>query len=207
LSAFAATFDASAQRDIAEPRILIEATRDGWWYTMPLPKRRRAVCYMTDSDLLPKQRSQLIFFWNHAFLSTKYVAQLLPTYRKPETLTLTSASTDCAEIPFGERWLAIGDAALAFDPLSSQGLLFALHSALAAANFLIHSASVGKFTPNTYSEWIQTVFEDYIRHYEAYYKLESRWPDSPFWCRRRVVTRLRPNEQYFSQPILRQEGA
>jgi 2-polyprenyl-6-methoxyphenol hydroxylase-like FAD-dependent oxidoreductase len=157
--------------------------------------------------LLPKQRSQLIFFWNQAFLSTKYVSQLLPTHPKLETLTLTSASTDCAEIPFGEGWLAIGDAALAFDPLSSQGLLFALHSALAAANVLIDSASVGKFTSATYSKWVQTVFEDYIRHYEGYYKLENRWPDSPFWRRRRAATSLRPNEQYFSQPILGQEGA
>src|SRR5262249_39758515 len=32
---------------------LVEAVPDGWWYTTAVPRDRRAVAFLTDSDLMP----------------------------------------------------------------------------------------------------------------------------------------------------------
>ena len=47
-----------------------------------------------------------------------------------------AAHSSWIEAASGPGWLAVGDAALACDPLSSQGLFNALYSALMAANAL-----------------------------------------------------------------------
>src|SRR5438067_141230 len=50
LVASVATFRA-APGDV-DARSWVEAVEGGWWYTAPVPGRRRVLAYFTDSDLL-----------------------------------------------------------------------------------------------------------------------------------------------------------
>jgi flavin-dependent dehydrogenase len=81
----------------------------------------------------------------------------------------------------GEGWLAIGDAAMSFDPISSHGLLTALSTGLAA----------GETSLEEYQAFVDTTWRGYARVREACYASEQRWADAPFWRRRRAETSQR----------------
>jgi flavin-dependent dehydrogenase len=57
----------------------------------------------------------------------------------------------------GIAWLAVGDAALAFDPITSQGLFNALSTALIVTGILQADAVLSEETANDYSACIQAV--------------------------------------------------
>ena len=44
-----------------------------------------------------------------------------------------------------------------------------------------------------YSSQYATLLESHMRMREAYYALERRWPDAPFWTRRHALTESRPS--------------
>jgi flavin-dependent dehydrogenase len=99
----------------------------------------------------------------------------------------------------GERWCACGDAAASFDPLSSQGLSTALGSGIEAAaqvaSVLRHGSPSSPSLDDAKDPWLM-----YITNRNAYYSLERRWPDSPFWRRRQTDQRLVPVEGRHVEP-------
>ena len=86
-----------------------------------------------------------------------------------------------------ETWLAVGDAASRFDPLSSQGIFKALRSGIFASyaigDWLTRSDNTGL---RRYHRYITKEFESYRFTRTQYYSHEQRWPTSPFWLRRHV---------------------
>lgn len=88
----------------------------------------------------------------------------------------------------GRSWLAVGDAALAIDPLSSQGLLNALYTGLAAAESADRYLAGAINALTDYIETIRGVRELYRRDLALWYDTEKRWPNRPFWRRRRFAT-------------------
>ncbi|HEX6764120.1 MAG TPA: hypothetical protein VF103_01555, partial [Polyangiaceae bacterium] len=84
----------------------------------------------------------------------------------------------------GAGWLPVGDAALAFDPISSDGLCFALRSALEAAP-VVESALAGSTDALVaYRRGLRDVYDQHIERRTALYGSEQRWPNSPFWSAR-----------------------
>ena len=101
---------------------VIRSAPTRWWYGVPLPNRQAAICYMTDfsghsrrwlANALESADARAIFA---AFGADRSI--WLPTPHACGTSFLAMAG--------GEDWLAVGDAALALDPMSSQGIEFAL---------------------------------------------------------------------------------
>jgi flavin-dependent dehydrogenase len=81
----------------------------------------------------------------------------------------------------GDGWLAIGDAAMSFDPISSHGLLTALSTGLAA----------GETSLEEYQAFVDTTWRAYARMRDACYASEERWADALFWRRRRAAAHAR----------------
>lgn len=80
--------------------------------------------------------------------------------------------------------LAVGDAALAFDPLSSQGLFNALYTGLRGAQ-AVHRALQGQqqaLAP--YLSVLHSVRQACLRQIGYHYQREQRWPDELFWQER-----------------------
>jgi 2-polyprenyl-6-methoxyphenol hydroxylase-like FAD-dependent oxidoreductase len=79
----------------------------------------------------------------------------------------------------GERWLAIGDAAASFDPLSSYGLSSALEQAMDAAELLCldgHDAALADFELRRCK-----LYDNYTAHRIAFYKSVRRYSGHAFW--------------------------
>ena len=95
-----------------------------------------------------------------------------------------AAASEVLECSGGTGWLATGDAALSFDPLSSQGIYKALQSGLMVAETIEAVLHGEKAAVLDWSFRNRKRFDRYLRTRQAYYGLERRWPDSVFWRRR-----------------------
>jgi flavin-dependent dehydrogenase len=164
----------------------VEAVADGWWYSAPLPGGRRVLAFHTDADLpaarVARDRDALVAAARHA----AHLARLLSACGfRPDGIGAYMAAHSAALVPCaGECWLAAGDAALAFDPLSAQGLLNALFTGLAAAEAADRRLAGDQDALADYAATIAGIGGRYRRHLELWYEAERRWPDAPFWQRR-----------------------
>ncbi|KZD08567.1 glycine oxidase maturase GoxB [Oceanibaculum pacificum] len=172
------------------PATLIEAVADGWWYATLLPDRRLALAYFSDPDLLPRGLSRDADSWRRLAATTLYIRQWLDSagYSPDTPPALASAGTTwlepAAEGAAGTGWAAAGDAAAAFDPLSSHGITTALWSARAAAR-AAGSALRGDIEPlAAYADAVARGVADFRRQHLMLHARETRFADRPFWQRR-----------------------
>jgi flavin-dependent dehydrogenase len=168
-----------------DPRLMLEAAEQGWWYSAFLPNDRLVVAYMTDVDLLPAPPRDLNGFWGAHVRETGLTRRRLAGVVACSTLRTTTADSRCTEHVVGKKWLAVGDAAMAWDPLSSQGISNALQSGLAAALAITEARSGRPGALAEYGAGVAQSFGEYKRQHALYYSQVRRWPHSPFWRRRR----------------------
>ena len=164
---------------------MIEAVEDGWWYATSLPGRRVALSFATEPDTVREQRLSVEERWFARVLRTRYIAPRLNECRLVRgSLVIRAAPSFLLDRVAGERWLAVGDAAAAYDPLSSQGLYRALASGLEAAGVIAAAAASEAEIAASYASTIAKEFEEYQTDRSHLYGLERRWAASPFWMRR-----------------------
>jgi flavin-dependent dehydrogenase len=166
--------------DTSDPaqQTLIEAVEQGWWYSAPLPDGRMVFAYMTDSDLWKNPVwSELV---EQAPLTSARAAHL-PV---PPPFQIVSAASVIRKPVAGPGWIAIGDAALAFDPLSGQGVFKSIESGMRAAAAIARALTGEAAAFGEYETWVQETYRDYLRLRAQFYEAVRRWPGSPFWDRR-----------------------
>jgi flavin-dependent dehydrogenase len=84
----------------------------------------------------------------------------------------------------GPGWLSVGDAALSFDPLSSQGILNALYMGMKAGKAIANPLTGDPSLVEEYQQHLEKIYSAYQTNRTAFYAAEGRWRDRPFWCRR-----------------------
>jgi flavin-dependent dehydrogenase len=163
---------------------LVEATESGWWYSALLPDLRMVAIYLTDADLLPRGRQALLAFWQARLKQTDHTRARLRSFNVESGLRVVAANSSTLDRLSGSGWLAAGDAAMAFDPLSSQGISQALESGALAGQALERHFEGDAAALPEYAAQTNEVFGRYAQLYEGYYGREQRWPQSTFWQRR-----------------------
>lgn len=166
---------------------LTEAVADGWWYTTPVSGRRRVVGYITDSDLFPARGARTARDWNERLVRAHHIHEAVigAGRRLHGRPTILDAGVAHLDHPSGCGWIAAGDAAVSFDPLSSQGILTSLVMGQGAGHAL--AAMLTQADPQPLIRWgaeYARLLESHLRLRAAYYALERRWSEAPFWARR-----------------------
>jgi flavin-dependent dehydrogenase len=174
---------AAAGEEDRDARTLVEAAPEGWWYTALVPGRRRVVAFMSDADLLPSG-IRSAGGYRAALARTEYVGPLAEAASEPQT---EAADGSRLEPVCGDGWIAVGDAALAFDPLSSQGILTALYDGMTGAEALAAFLAGDRDALNQYRTHLDAIAAAYERNLLQAYRSEIRWPGNPFWARRQRV--------------------
>ena len=173
---------------------LVEATPDGWMYTARLQNNHRAVGFMTDRDLLPRDlRHHARAICSRALRETKHVRQLLQACVSPGEVKIFAANPTLIERCCGPDWLLVGDAASTLDPLCSQGVQKAITSALAAATVVHTILSRPERTDiasEFYRERERAGFLAHLDSLRQYYAREQRWKRRPFWKRRMLASHV-----------------
>lgn len=166
----------------------IEAVPDGWWFTSLLPDGRRVAGYMTDSDGASRKAAASREGWQNLLNQTLLLRERIEQhgYTLQGSIRCVPAGSSRLDRIAGEGWCAVGDAAAAYDPLSSQGILTALQTGQRAAHAV---GSSGPGALDAYEEYVRDLYARYLAEWLTYYAAESRWPGHPFWRRRHEALR------------------
>jgi flavin-dependent dehydrogenase len=175
-----------------EPHAIIESVDEGWFYSAAMPGGRVAVVYMTDSDLYRSGCARHQDYWFRQLGKTTMTRRRFAPRQQRAALRIQSAASILCRKPAGEGCLAVGDAAMSFDPLSGLGVYCALEGASIAATTILDALSCGGPPGNpgnpgnnhSYDRWVRRTFAQYLGLRRHHYSAEQRWPDSTFWRRR-----------------------
>lgn len=168
----------------AETRTLIEAVPNGWWYTARLPNHTRVVIFHTDAKEATDIRRKPDL-WHIYLKKTQYISHCLRDFTCTHLPRLIEAGGSCLNHFSGSRWITTGDAALTFDPISSQGIFNALYTGMKAGK-AVQAALTGDLSSvNAYVDRLKAIRVAYCRYHNLIYRSENRWPDKPFWKLRR----------------------
>ncbi len=167
----------------------IESEPEGWWYSAPLPGGRRVVAFHTDGDL-PAAADAAEPARLRARLARLGIfrAQFAPDDLGEAQGGFCAAHGAVLEAPAGSAWLAVGDAALSFDPLAAQGLFNAIYTGLAGANAADRFLAGDAAALDDYAARIGAIRSAYRAHLTAWYGTERRWPREIFWQRRHKLS-------------------
>jgi flavin-dependent dehydrogenase len=172
-----------------DPRTLVEAFEEGWWYTAGLPGGQRIAACMTDADLARRMRLKEAEQWCRTLADMTNVRAMLQGSKPISPVVVRSTESRRLEPAAGDNWLAVGDSASRFDPLSSQGIVKALRSGIFASyaigDLLTRNDDSGL---HRYRRYVVEEFKSYAAVRAKYYREEQRWPASEFWRRRQAET-------------------
>jgi flavin-dependent dehydrogenase len=172
--------------DAAFPaRTLLEAVEHGWWYSARLPGRRIAVALATSHALFKQHRFDRPRAWLQALVGTRHIiGPLAACEPEPGSLSVCTAPSFVLDRIAGDHWIAIGDAASAYDPISSQGIVKALGEGRSAGRRIVEFLGGHGDALAEHQHDVERRFDAYAQQRAYYYAQEQRWPDSPFWRER-----------------------
>jgi flavin-dependent dehydrogenase len=161
--------------------LLVESVPDGWWYRAALGDGRVAVVFLSDPLTIRNLRLERVANFLELIRQTVHMKQQLED-AVPEGIPCLRAAYSSLLQPLGSsNWVAAGDAAVSFDPLSSAGIGHALYSGIQAARVAWGQimGRTGAFA--AYAAGIIGTYQRYRRVRNAYYLQEQRWPNHHFW--------------------------
>ncbi|AHH97034.1 NAD(P)/FAD-dependent oxidoreductase [Kutzneria albida] len=162
---------------------VVEAVAHGWWYAAALPDMRLQVVLLSDGDLVRRAGWAEPTALARALRDTHHVGRLVDTI-EPRPVTVRAANSQVLTPCVGDGWIAVGDAAMAADPLSSAGVLAALRSGMTAGRAIVSGELADAAARQDHDRCNRQRFATYLRQRQYYYGLEQRW-DTSFWLRRR----------------------
>ncbi|KAF1050729.1 MAG: putative FAD-dependent oxidoreductase LodB [Stenotrophomonas maltophilia] len=169
----------------------VESLEDGWAWMARLADGR---CYWqltvdVASSRLPGKEQLLDYCrqrrqqsaWAAAFFAGQSEQDL-------ELHARSSTPTLCLEA-CGDNWIRVGDAAMAVDPLSGNGIFQALSSALQAPvviNTLLRAPQRAALARQFHQRRVEQAFLRFARIGRDFYASDPQWADVPFWRQRRA---------------------
>jgi hypothetical protein len=159
---------------------------------MILPGGRRIAAFHTDAGSAAARACAHADGWGSAMRGVPSLATIVSpdAWAPPATLHILAAdSRRRCPPPSGPitRVVPVGDAEMAFDPLSSFGILGAVTSAEEALPVIaslmdgdmVARAAIGRREAAREHRWRR-----YRERLGSAYRDETRWPDAPFWAAR-----------------------
>lgn len=163
---------------------LVETQASGWWYSAQLPNQEMLLSFMTDADLLKDQGLHKKESFTHLLSQSIHTKQRVESPYMLKDVQILSAASFIREKICGLNWIAIGDAASTFDPLSSHGIYKAIRSGMFGA-YAVSDYLRGIDTIfSKYQRFIQEEYKEYLKKRQHFYRIVRRWPESEFWKRR-----------------------
>lgn len=173
---------------------LIEAVENGWWYSVPLPGASTPArenplrvggpsdgmvfAYMTDSDLWMDRK------WDELLQLAPLTFERAGRRSIPPPSQIVSAASVVRLPAAGLDWMAIGDAAFAFDPLSGQGVFKSIDTGIRCGSVIAKYFDGDSRALTEYETWVNEFYRSYLATRAQFYSSVVRWPGSPFWKRR-----------------------
>ena len=162
----------------------LEAEELGWWYAARIPNNQMLVSFYTLPEIAKRRNLGSINSWLNRLKMTSSTHQLVSEMTLIDESILTYfAPTSQLDKVSGPNWLAIGDAASSYDPITSQGITKAIAHGIRAAESIVDLKETGDYTFQKFGQTLQNEFNQYEEARNYFYSIEQRWPGSVFWNR------------------------
>ncbi|MFJ4065777.1 NAD(P)/FAD-dependent oxidoreductase [Pseudomonas sp. NPDC089996] len=175
------------QAEPGTPASAVESLDDGWAWMARLADGR---CYWQitlDAQGLPG-KAELPRYCAARRGASSLVAELFDTRAlEPAQVHARSSTAILAGDCVGDDWLRVGDAAMAVDPLSGNGIFQSLSSALQAPvviNTLLRRPERAALAKQFHQQRIEQLFLRFARIGRDFYGQEQRRAGLAFWARR-----------------------
>jgi flavin-dependent dehydrogenase len=165
--------------------VVVEAGPDGWLYSALEPSGHRIITFFTDADISSEiTPGYAAGVFGPVLAGSEIVARHARNDRVVQRRRWPAA-TLALDRAYGAGILAVGDAAMTRDPLSSQGIAAAMEDAEDAASVVAvnFGGDLGEAL-RSHKDRSQQKLIGYLRTRCSYYRSEARWTDRPFWSRR-----------------------
>lgn len=167
------------------PRSAVQSFADGWAWMAATADGQRYLQLTLDvasADLPPKDK---LTEYCVSRLQTLSEAQPFMQDASPVAQPHARTSTPilCTR-PVGDNWIRVGDAAMAVDPLSGNGIFQSLSSALqapAVINTLLRHPERSAQARAFHQARVEHLFYRFARIGRDFYALEQRSAERPFW--------------------------
>ncbi len=175
--------------------MVLETTSQGWWYAAPIKPGAAVAIFITDNDL---EKGAAEDSWSRALAESQHIRARFGEFTLTERPRRVAADSSLLVPSCGEGWMAVGDAAACFDPLSERGIGRAIARGQVVGNYLIECFSQGlvpnpiKLAEDNGGEFLEGSVE-----LSFAYSQVTQWPDSAYWNRRH---RGRPGEVEWRHP-------
>lgn len=188
---------ARAGRPIVEAHTLIEAVPEGFWYSAPVPGGgsgpaggpsaptpsvpggRFAVALFTDVASRPRDVQSPLAGAAHTLARLRAHDAV---FEGPARFV--GAGSVRMSACHGDGWVAVGDAAMAYDPISAHGLTLALATGIDGAEAVLACARGDRGAFERYGDKLAWAFARYEEEALRIYGSERRFPEMPYWRRR-----------------------
>jgi len=173
---------------------VVEATEDGWFYSSLLPSKKRIIIFHTDDDLPIARRCRKTEVFLSMLEKTKHLNKITKNYQLQNDRIMVTSANSAISSKIGsakDQWLVVGDSAMSFDPLSSQGMITSIQ-----CSGMISHVLKSFYTPDKkktfdemvvlYERGICNIFRDFLVHRDYFYGVEKRFKENEFWKRRQT---------------------
>jgi flavin-dependent dehydrogenase len=163
-------------------RTCIETTSSGWWYSAALPGKTAIAMFFTDPLIYRRDGIAI----HEQLKAAPFTARRLEGGQIQDSRVLHVTSS-CRTSIFGTGWLAVGDSASSYDPLSGRGVFKALRHANSATSAITAYLHGETDSMASYARQVRLEFNEYVQQRRLYYAIEHRWPEHSFWQTRKQM--------------------
>ena len=160
---------------------MLESCTYGWWYAARLGPEKAVVVVATDSRRCRERNltDRRSWFWQLA--RTNHIGAAVDGGTLSGSLKASPALSSRLDRMSGPDWVAVGDAAMTYDPLTSQGIYKALATGALAGDAIAAALSGDREALSDYETRLSADYRDYERLRTHLYETETRWREHPFW--------------------------
>lgn len=174
----------TSSRGRGDGPVSIEADAEGWWYATALPDGRTSLVWF--SDRAETSREAMLARARERVLVASLVIDGPGDAGDRLAPSVHPAGSARARRACGPGWFAVGDAAQAFDPLSSHGIGSALGSGYYAAQALLAEWTGDVDARARYQARLDEHWAAYLAALAERYAAPHSWTSQRFWAERRA---------------------
>lgn len=157
-------------KPLVEASSLIETTPAGWWYSAQIPGDRMATAFFCKPNKAQRALWQTQDGWQDILAAAPHTELRI---REGEGAWLTTPSFVAADSGIlsqtcGPGWIAVGDAAMTYDPISSHGILMALVGARDAVKAILALYQGDINALAQYDEMMSGAFYAYVKERQKF---------------------------------------
>ncbi len=183
----------------------IEAWEDGWWHAGRSADGRAFVGCFTDATIAARSQLDRTDVWRSRLeMTAPGIAEQVAPHTMLNDSVIRPASSGILTSPIGDDWLAVGDAASTYDPISGDEMVRTFQSGMFAANAVRGLWNGQGDALDRYAKVIQKNYQASLARRTEFYRAEPRWSHRTFWGDRLFLPGIPAKEKVLTGDTLPQ---